>query len=343
MTPTLQNENAAWTSRTIIETSSRAPIISVLMPVRNGEQFLEQALESLAAQSLVDFEAIIVDNGSVDGTTELLRQWAARDGRLRVLRLERTQLAASLNRAASFAAAEFIARLDADDILLPHHLERQVALLHSHPEIGMLGSAVELIDWRGRRLDTYVKPGANNCQLEIITPSSNDSIFSSSIVMRAAIFREIGGYRNGLNVSEDIDLVRRFSERSEVARAPSVGAKYRIHRASVTARQSTRMALADMCVSAAIDARRQGLREPFVNGSPQLRQALPLLQLSRPAARRRIVLRSLANRLVRSLLTLPIPMVIKRFGARLSGFLLIRQRYHRWLLIADRRERSASK
>src|SRR3954464_212289 len=111
--------NGLGDDRAESKAGERGPAISVLMPVRNAALFLEEALESLASQTLGNFEIIAVDNGSADATFDILLDWTRREPRLRALRLERPQLAAALNHAASVARAPLLARLDADDIAHP--------------------------------------------------------------------------------------------------------------------------------------------------------------------------------------------------------------------------------
>lgn len=308
---------------------SAAPALSVLMPVRNGARFLDEALESLSAQTFRDFEIIAVDNGSTDDTWLILERWAARDARLRPVRLERPGLAASLAYAASLARAPFLARLDADDIALPERLAIQMAALAAHPEMGLIGSAVELIDAGGRRLGALSPPLRHR---EIcLRQRTSCSLVASSTIMRAAVFHRAGGYREGLNVSEDFDLWTRMSEHCEVANLPDVLIGYRIHSSSVSARQSVRMALASVCVSAAAEARRRGVAEPFSRGTPNLRQSSTLLGISRPEARRLVRMRSAGSLLTRRLLGLPVPDFVRRLSPRLVRRLGVRALYGKWL------------
>jgi glycosyltransferase involved in cell wall biosynthesis len=109
------------------------PAISVAMSVYNNAAFLDQAVESILGQSLSDFEFLIVDDGSNDGSSAILDGYAARDSRIRIIRQENRGLIASLNRLLSEARAPLIARMDGDDISLPERFERQVAFLDVNP------------------------------------------------------------------------------------------------------------------------------------------------------------------------------------------------------------------
>jgi hypothetical protein len=314
----------------------QVPAVSVLMPVRDGAPFLSEAIASLAAQTFRDFEIVVIDNGSTDRTPELLRHWAAREPRVRWVRLEAPQLTRSLNLAAELARAPLLARLDADDVALPHRLERQVAAMAANPRIGLLGASVELIDRRGRRIGRTWPP----CEDAAIRHAQRTScvLAPSSTILRAELFRRVGGYRTGLNISEDFDLWSRLAEHCELAALPDPLVRFRVHGASVTARQPKRMALAALCVAAACEARRRGEAEPFRDGCPSLRRALPLLGLSREEARRLVTIRSRVNMAYRLLLGLPVPAAFKRALPRMAGSLGVRRIYQGWLRRAHRRE-----
>lgn len=122
----------------------RTPYVSVLLPVRNGEAFIDAALDSLEAQTFPDWEAVVVDDGSTDGTYERLVVRAAACSRIRLCKTPPQGIVAALHVALKQAhpQAPYLARLDADDQALPERLERQTAFLDAHPSYGLVGSAV---------------------------------------------------------------------------------------------------------------------------------------------------------------------------------------------------------
>lgn len=303
--------------------------VSVIVPVRNGALYIDQALASLAVQTFSDFEIVVVDNGSTDETPALLARWTEREPRLNVVRLDRSQLSGALAHASGLAKGALIARLDADDIASPERLERQVAAMSARPDVGLLGSAALLIDSEGRRIGMMTRPKSDS---EIrARQRSHSSLIPSSSMMRAEIFRRAGGYRRGLNISEDFDLWTRMMEHCRAANLGDPLISYRIHGNSITARQPARMGLAWLCVTAAADARRRGEPEPFVGGVPSLRRALPLLGLDRAKALRTIRLRGFANRFSRLLNGAPLPSFAKILWPRAARMLGLSALYRRAL------------
>lgn len=121
----------------------KGPQISIVMPVRNAAATLPRALASMTAQSHEDWEAVVVDDGSSDGTRELLTDWLARDARVRVIWPERRPgLVGALNLGLAAARAPLIARMDADDVMHPERLARQVARLVDDPALGLVSCGV---------------------------------------------------------------------------------------------------------------------------------------------------------------------------------------------------------
>jgi glycosyltransferase involved in cell wall biosynthesis len=257
----------------------RMPAISVLMAVRNGARFLDDALASLADQEFRDFEIILVDNGSLDATSSIIKEWAKREPRLRSFRLERPGLARSLGFAVSMARAPFLARLDSDDVAMPSRLGVQYALMQERPSLGMLGTFVELIDSEGRRIGERRLPIADH-ELKLFLRSGNPFVHST-VMMRRDAYERAGGYRTGLRLCEDFDLWCRMAEVTELANLDAPLVRYRLHGAGMAFRQAIRVAVVDACIIAAQRARYRGDPEPFDRGVPNLRRALALLDIAR--------------------------------------------------------------
>jgi len=145
------------------------PLVSVLLAVRNDAGHVEAAIESVLRQTLDDFELVVVDDASTDETPALL----SKHERLVLLRNdERLGLAASLNRGLDAAQGQYVARLDSDDVALPHRLERQVAHIRSDARLAVVGSAVADVNERDERGRTHVMPSGS-------TPLRWHALFSS--------------------------------------------------------------------------------------------------------------------------------------------------------------------
>jgi glycosyltransferase involved in cell wall biosynthesis len=182
-----------------------SPRLSVVMPVHNALPYLDAAVESVLAQSFAEFEFVILDDGSSDGSSEVLRGWAARDRRIRLVEGgARLGPAGSSNRVAREASAPLIARMDADDVARPDRLEKQLALFDAEPDSVLVGSLWDVIDEKGRKVRE-----ADRSRLLRDSPFAPFS--HPTIMFRRDAFEAIGGYRAEADRWEDIDLYLRFA------------------------------------------------------------------------------------------------------------------------------------
>ena len=134
------------------------PAVSVIMAVHNAEAYLDAAVKSILNQSFTDFEFIIIDDGSTDGSRNKLGEYSRKDNRVRLISRANKGLTPSLNEGLKLARGQYIARMDADDVASPVRLGVQVQYLYDHPQVSLLGGAYELIDDAGRLLTTIVPP-----------------------------------------------------------------------------------------------------------------------------------------------------------------------------------------
>jgi glycosyltransferase involved in cell wall biosynthesis len=204
--------------------------ISVVLPVRNGARYLREALDSVLAQTVTKLEVVVVDDGSTDETPEILRSY--RDERLRVVRQEPAGLVAALNRGVAEAHADALVRMDADDVSLPHRLERQVALLRSDHRVALVGCGVETMDESGHTLDSWLLP-SDDASLRRRLLLRNVFTHGSVVVCRHAL-SAAGGYRDDYGANEDYDLWRRIARDWRLAAVPEVLYRYREHSEAVT-------------------------------------------------------------------------------------------------------------
>lgn len=209
-----------------------APRVSVLMAVHNGERYLAEALDSVLAQTLADFEAVVVDDGSTDGSTAILDDYARRDRRLVVLRNdENRNLAAALNRGLAACRAPLVARADADDVNRPDRLARQVAFLDAHPEVGVVGCAFHTMTPDGRRQGTKRYP-TDHATIRARLLFAN-SFLHPGVVFRADVVRAVGGYDEAYWTAQDSDLWTRLRDRTRFANLPDPLVHYRTHGGSI--------------------------------------------------------------------------------------------------------------
>jgi len=174
------------------------------MPVRNALPFLDAAISSILEQSFADFELIIGDDGSTDGSSDRLRAWSARDPRIRLLhRNESGGPVGSSNWVADAARAPIVARMDADDIAHRHRLQRQIDIFYARPDIVLVGTLFEAIDAKGRL--------TRRSGTRAIDPGDAPPIAHGSIMYRKAAFDQAGGYAVGTDYFEDFDLYYRIA------------------------------------------------------------------------------------------------------------------------------------
>lgn len=234
-----------------------------MLCVFNGERWLNEALESIEWQSFCNFEIVVVNDGSTDRTSDILAEAAHRDSRYRIFSQTNRGLVSSLNFGISQAKGDLIARMDADDLMMPRRLERQVRFMRSHPNVAAAGSAIYLIDEAGERLYVHRYP----CGVEIVREelSLRSSLAHPSVMMRRSAVMAVGAYREALRHCEDYDLWLRLSEAYDVDNLPDVLISYRVHAGSVSHRHSQQMALAAFVSKHCAKERRAGRPDPLLD------------------------------------------------------------------------------
>lgn len=210
------------------------PLVSVVLPIYNGEKFLHEAVESILGQTLSDFEFIVVDDGSKDGSRAILEEYSHRDKRMIFSALPKNQgVAIASNHGLKMARGKYIARMDADDISLPERFEKQAAFLETHSEIDIIGSATLLVDDRAHKI------GLQSVPLEDLAIRWK-GCFSSPLIPPTIMFRRSVivehdlNYRGPMEQAEDIDFLLRFLEFAKGANLAEPLYVYRVHTASIT-------------------------------------------------------------------------------------------------------------
>jgi len=207
--------------------------VDVLVTVYNGAPYLEAALESLQRQTLEAIRIIVVDDGSTDATPEILRRFASGDARIQVVKQANGGVVEAANRGLSLCTAEFVARLDADDVAAPDRLARQVAVLRAHPSVLAVSGEAWQIGPDGARLGPRtVFPSPAHADPALI-PAREPYLLHPFLMVRRDALKKVGGYRP-LIVAEDSDLYWRLSEIGGLLNTEDILGDYRMHGASIS-------------------------------------------------------------------------------------------------------------
>jgi glycosyltransferase involved in cell wall biosynthesis len=236
------------------------PAISVIMPVHNGAEWLAEAVASIRAQDFSDFEFLIVDDGSDDGTAAMLSSFAAGDRRIRLLRQAPQGIVAALNNGIAAARAPYLARLDADDRAKSDRLGEQFAFMQAHLEIGLLGTFAECIDAAGNIVGRLAPP-TDHARLARVLSRTNPFIHSS-VMMRTALVRRLGGYRAAFRAAEDYDLWLRMAEAGHIANLADDLTQYRRHDSNLSQRDAIQQSFSVRLAQRSAAGRRCGAGDP---------------------------------------------------------------------------------
>lgn len=187
---------------------TNSPKISVVMCAYNAEEWIERAVDSILNQSFDDFEFLIVDDGSTDGTSSILDEYERQDARVTVIRHENQGVPKSANKAIRRSSGEYIARMDADDESLPDRFEKQVKFLDAHPDYGMVGASRKIIEANGIEREEYF-PETDE-EIKRYLPWGNP-FNQISVMIRRDVLDEVGLYDEYFTYSSDYELWSRIA------------------------------------------------------------------------------------------------------------------------------------
>ncbi len=197
--------------------------VAVLLCAHNGQRYIKEAIDSILAQTYTDFEFIIVENASTDKTWGIIQSYD--DTRIRAFQTPIKQLSFNLNFGMARTEAEYIARMDADDIARPQRLARQVEFLDSHPDVHILGSAFEFFGEKNK----IVQMPQTDKQIRRKLPF-RFCFCHPAVMFRRKTILDAGGYQ-GNKFCQDVDLWLRLSRDKNIkfANLPNVLLDYRVH------------------------------------------------------------------------------------------------------------------
>lgn len=211
---------------------AETPALSVVMAVRDGARFLGPAIESILAQSLGDFEFLIFDDGSRDGSQEIALGYAKQDRRITLYRGGAVSQTFWLREGVTRARGEWIARMDADDVAYPERFARQLDFLRAQPDCVVLGSHVLLVDAERRPIRTHRVPEQHD-EIEAWLLRGSGPLAHAVTMLRRSAVLAVGNYRPQHLKAQDVDLFLRLAEVGRLANLPEVLLEWRRHATAV--------------------------------------------------------------------------------------------------------------
>lgn len=211
-------------------------LVTVLIPVYNARNYLEEAIESVLKQTYQFMEIVVIDDGSTDDSPEILSRLAAKDSRISVVRKPNGGISSALNTGLDLARGDLIARMDADDLMMPHRIATQHAYLRANPALGFCASYMRVIDGAGRFVRSYAPAPVTHAALAAQIARREAITYTHPAVMfRTAVARNLGGYNRELEPCEDTDLFGRMITSGMPGLViPEELLSYRLHSGSIS-------------------------------------------------------------------------------------------------------------
>jgi|SRR5579862_501594 glycosyltransferase involved in cell wall biosynthesis len=232
-------------------------MLTVTLPVYNAMPYLPAAVESVLGQSYRDFDFLIIDDGSTDGSADYLR--SLRDPRIKLTVRENRGLGTTLNELFSNSRTDYVARMDADDVCEPHRLERQMAFLLDHGDVVMLGTGFDFIV--GNRIVNGFHPLREHAAIRQRLLQKRPGVNHPTIVVKRNAWAAVGGYRFP-GAGEDLDFCLRLCDIGRVTNIPEALYRYRLGKESLTFKNSAETNRGYAFAVACANARERGVAEP---------------------------------------------------------------------------------
>jgi glycosyltransferase involved in cell wall biosynthesis len=232
-------------------------ILTVTLPVYNAMPYLRAAVESVLNQSYRDFDFLIIDDGSTDGSADYLR--SLRDPRIKLTVRENRGLGMTLNELFRNSRTEYVARMDADDICEPHRLEKQMAFLRDHGDVVMLGTGIDFVV--GNRIVGGFRPLTEHSEIRQRLVQKRPGVNHPTLVVKRDAWAGVGGYRFS-GAGEDLDFCLRLCDIGRVANLTEALYRYRLGKESLTFKNSAETNRGYAFAVACAKARERGIAEP---------------------------------------------------------------------------------
>ncbi|HLD50433.1 MAG TPA: glycosyltransferase family 2 protein [bacterium] len=217
------------------------PFFSVVMPVYNAQEYVSRAIESVFTQSDPDWELVIIDDHSTDRTPEILRDWASRDARIRVVRnTENIKIAKSLNRGIESARGKWIVRIDADDFFTPVYLKKLRIHAENAPSPDYFFSSwITVVDESSKKILDVRLPGAERIRRMM---KIENFLYHSATSFSKRLWQKVGGYPEDPTMAEDVGMwIRFFEHKAQLAMIPQFLVNYRIHYSNNTSMNDAKL------------------------------------------------------------------------------------------------------
>lgn len=212
--------------------NNKAPLLSVLMPVYNVEHYVAEAIESILLQTFDDFEFIIIDDGSTDGSKTVISEYANKDQRIRFFSRQNKGIVKTRNELLQIAKGKYFAIMDGDDICYPNRLEDQFNFLVNNEAYLIVGCRDLLIDPEGNPI-RLINDRLEHDEIDQANLKKGEFLTLNAYMSITKVVKDAGAYRENIAYAEDRDLFLRLAELGKVKVLPNALYKYRQHQNSV--------------------------------------------------------------------------------------------------------------
>ena len=204
----------------------KQPLVSVIIPVYNGETYVADAIRSALGQTYQALECVVIDDGSTDGTVSRVREFGEA---VRLVEKENAGVSSARNAGAAIARGEYLAFLDSDDVWLPDKIEAQIELFQEQPDLGLTYTGYWIVDEALQHIRVVGVPDPDDAVRNVVALEPPGIHIALTGVMPASIFQGLGGFDERLSTSADLDLACRIATRHEVHGVAKPHAQYRQH------------------------------------------------------------------------------------------------------------------